>query len=65
MGWVNAESGTERPYSHIASPRPCLIDVRIDVLAIKWLADLIGGYSRSSSSFLPIMLAGCPPPARR
>lgn len=38
----------------------CLIDVRIDVLAIKWLADPIGACS--SSSILAVMLAACPPP---
>lgn len=53
MGWVKAESGTEQPYCN--APRPCLIDVRIDVLAIKWLADLIGGCSRSSSSCSPVV----------
>lgn len=37
----------------------CLIDVRIDVLAIKWLADPIGACS--SSSILAVMLAACPP----
>lgn len=50
MGWVKAKSGTEQRY---CKARPCLIDVRIDVLAIKWLADLIGGCSRPSSSFSP------------